>query len=69
MEAVVIDRHISHPVVKVRLLTGDEIWVHERDVGHIRPLRVGHVLEEVTIELEPRISGAKLKKSSTVPVG
>ena len=67
MEAVVIDRHVSHPVVKVRLLTGEEIWVHERDVGHKWPLQVGDVLEEVTIEFEPRISGAKLKKSSAMP--
>lgn len=65
MEALVIDRHVSHPVVKVRLPTGEEIWVHERDVGHKRPLRIGDVLEEVLIELKPRIVGAKFKASST----
>lgn len=69
VEALVIDRHRSHPVVKVRLLTGEEIWVHENDVGHKRPLQVGDVLEEVSIELEPRILGAKLKEPSTVPAG
>lgn len=62
MEALVIDRHVSHPVVKVRLLTGEEIWVHERDVGHKRPLQVGDVLEEVTIDFEPRLLSAKFKE-------
>ena len=65
-EATVIATHGLHPsAMKVRLWSGEELWVNRHVVDYERPLQIGDVIE-VHIEYQPVVRrGRRIRKAAS----
>jgi hypothetical protein len=61
--AVVIEKHRHYPyAIKVRLWTGEELWMNEYLVG--KKVQIGEVIEDVRVEYVPRVLSGRVKEKA-----